>query len=217
MDISDEKTKLVWTNKMTKSLINSRLSRENKFIKPKCKKIKIWAEIAAELNTLFKNTNVNAEECDNKFRNLMKTYKANKKKQCSTGEQQITWDFFEDFDKVYGCKAAITPPHGMLHDTLTDENEVSDTSIDTNVAKRKADDDEDSEIENIASRQNKTPKMEKRSLPISEYLFRKLERDDERQKRKEEREDQRWKEEMELRRNETNALLKLAEALAKQN
>nr|CAI5841819.1 unnamed protein product [Callosobruchus analis] len=48
--------------------------------------------------------------CDTKYRNLLYTYRSNKKKPSSTGEGVIKWEYFYTFDEVLGCKASSAAP-----------------------------------------------------------------------------------------------------------
>ncbi|KAF5302623.1 hypothetical protein FQR65_LT19098 [Abscondita terminalis] len=66
-----------WSHSLTKFLITERLMKEKEFNRPKCKKSKLWSDIAKDLNYRWK-TNFSSQECDTKFRNLLKTLKLTK-------------------------------------------------------------------------------------------------------------------------------------------
>ncbi|KAL1516348.1 hypothetical protein ABEB36_000267 [Hypothenemus hampei] len=121
--------KFKWNHVLTKTLVHKRSQREKDFNRPKCKKIKLWHEIAKEVNEECGETRVSGEECNNKYRNLLKRYKNSKKKANTSGEEPVTWEYFNDFNEILGCKAAISPPENMLLDTLApDEDDTSSSS-----------------------------------------------------------------------------------------
>lgn len=204
--------KAKWTGNSTKYLIQKRLSKENDFQRPKCKKIKLWQDIAKDVNSTF-NVNMSAEECDNKYRNLLKTYKINIIKKNSTGESQITWEHFEEFDAILGCKASITPSKDIVFDSLDPSAGPSN----------RADIFDERESVETMSTPNTTPKamfeatpkkVSCKTLKLNEYLYLKNEREENKVKKSEDFKERKWREEMELRQNETAAVLKLAEAIS---
>ncbi|KAJ8971349.1 hypothetical protein NQ314_000748 [Rhamnusium bicolor] len=183
---------------------NKRLGREKDFNRPKCKKNKLWSGVAKEMNgTLRGPYSLTSENCDSKYRNLLKTYKANKKKQNSSGESAINWEYFTDFDEILGCKASVQPPQNTIFDTMEiadEDNNNSSTQEDTETNENALEVGTlvDLVSEVGSSNTNKeTSKME------------------EKERRKELFVQQKWEEEKQLRREETNAVLKLAEGLAK--
>lgn len=190
-----------------------RLGQEQAFNRPKCKKIKLWNDIAKEINKDTKEAfSLTGTLCDNKYRNLLKTYKINKKKQKSSGESAINWEYFSDFDGVLGCKASIDPPDNTIYDTLgNDSNKDSENNENTSRDLNLNLDDVNSQPRpsNIskevgASKQNKTMKYQ-------QYLYLKNKREEEKEKFQQKK----WDEEKELRGEETAAILKLVEALKK--
>lgn len=98
-----------WTDEKVKLLLDIRLGMENEFNKPSCKKLKLWNKVAIKLNEIG-GYNISGSECNDKYRNLLQTYKNNKLKKCKTGESPVSWEYFEKMDAVLGSKAAIEPP-----------------------------------------------------------------------------------------------------------
>ncbi|XP_031334794.1 uncharacterized protein LOC116164723 [Photinus pyralis] len=199
-----------WKKETIVLLIETRLSRELEFNRPTCKKKKLWQQIAKIINEKLR-VNVTSDECDLKYRNLLKTYKNNKKKQQSSGESAITWEFFERFDHVLGCKAAITPAEGSLYDTL--ENDDSE-NIEPDSQPYEELPASPSASAGSAGTDVNTQKSKKRKMQISDYLLKKLEMEDEKNKRKELFQQQKWEEEKLLKEKEINAILKLVQVLA---
>ncbi|CAH2017586.1 unnamed protein product [Acanthoscelides obtectus] len=103
-----------WTSGAVKLLLDLRLGKE-----PVCRKMKLWKQIADEMNKIGKY-NVCGNDCYGKYRNLLQTYRQNKEKRLKrTGESQIRWEFFEIMDRVLGNKASSMFPPGCPH-TRTD-------------------------------------------------------------------------------------------------
>lgn len=187
-----------WCHATVKSLLNARLKRESDFNRPKCKKKSLWNFIALDVSD-ESQIQLTAEECDLKYRNLLKTYKVNKTKQNTSGSETIKWEYFEDFDTILGCKASITPPDETIHDSLNIETSESVT---------------DQEDEENTS-DNAQIKSKKRKFTLSDYLQQKLQYDEEKEKRRQEIEQERWQQSIDLRKQEIDAILKLVEVLKK--
>lgn len=91
------------------------------------KKNKLWAQIVTKMNQIGKYE-VDWEECHAKYRNLLQTYKNNKDKRLkNSGESSITWEFFDLFDSVLGCKASTSPPNEMLSTSMEECTTMTDT------------------------------------------------------------------------------------------
>ncbi|CAH1995208.1 unnamed protein product [Acanthoscelides obtectus] len=107
-----------WTSSAVKLLLDLRLGKEEEFNKPVCRKMKLWKQIADEMNKIGKY-NVCGNDCYGKYRNLLQTYRQNKEKRLKrTGESQITWEFFEIMDRVLGNKASSMPPPQSLSSSI---------------------------------------------------------------------------------------------------
>ncbi|XP_055910589.1 uncharacterized protein LOC129944953 [Eupeodes corollae] len=65
---------------------------------------------------------------DNKFENMMTTYKRIKKRNKESGREATTWDYFEIFDQAYGGRHSVSPPQQLLCSTTafpTESNTLS--------------------------------------------------------------------------------------------
>lgn len=228
LTIKDLKAK--WTRNTTKYLIQKRLSKENDFQRPKCKKIKLWQDIAKDVSSTC-DINLSAEECDNKYRNLLKTYKVNVLKKNTTGEGQITWEYFQQFDEALGCKASITPSKDMLFDSLnivpsagpstpSSRIDVVDETIGDEAMFIPTDPTEHS-TPNTTPRATleETPratpkKVSCKILKLNQYLYLKNKREEDKAMKDRDFKEKKWREEKELRQSEVTAILKLAEAIS---
>lgn len=175
-----------WTDDKVKLLINIRLSMENEFSNPKVKKMKLWDKVAKQFNEIS-NCNRSANEMNEKYRNLLQTYRKNKEKQKHTGEGRIKWDFFEEFDNVLGHKASSMPSSDNLGSSLTS--------------------DDDSDQQHV-----KKQKKSDKGLTVNEYLLWKKQMKLE----KERREQQKWQEKKELKVKELEVLRDLVNVLQKE-
>lgn len=106
ISVNEENKTFRWRESSIKLLLDIRLSKEKQFAKPNCKKSKLWREIATEMFNITR-TEVASDMCDSKYRNLLSTYRTNKKKQLSTGESNIKWGYFDIFDRVLGHKPRV--------------------------------------------------------------------------------------------------------------
>ncbi|KAJ4438728.1 hypothetical protein ANN_14677 [Periplaneta americana] len=104
-DSSDSALK--WTHNLTKLLLNKRLENELSFNRLTCKKEKLWNDIAQEISKAT-TVSISGEACDIKYRNLLATYRANKKKQKLLQLHQHHQDF---------CKRKMTM-NDYLHKKL---------------------------------------------------------------------------------------------------
>lgn len=162
------------------------MQKEKDFCNPKCKKNKFWEDISAEMKK--KKYNYTAQECHAKYRNLLQTYKLNKEKRLkSTGESKITWEFFDQFDEVLGCKSSTSPAEYLLSTSMEIES--------------------DQEVK--LQTQDKENKDTQKKLSVSRYLYEK----NKARSRQEEKEDLRWAEKKALKEKEIEAINNLADAI----
>lgn len=61
---------------------------------------------------------VSGSDCDDKWRNLVGTYKRNKDKKNSTAHEAIGWEFYELMDEMLGAKASTQPAASQLFSSL---------------------------------------------------------------------------------------------------
>lgn len=164
-----EETSFQWSSRSIKFLINNRLQYEGKFTRPNCKKRKLWGSIASEMAK--EGYEVSGEICDAKYRNLLQTYRKNKKKQSSTGESSITWEYFSTFDEVLGCKASSHPQETLLGGSFQLETEATpSTSSAEETNLREGDATPQTKGNNVVQKRTRT-----KSLTRGEYYFEKIE------------------------------------------
>ncbi|XP_030749158.1 uncharacterized protein LOC115877147 [Sitophilus oryzae] len=225
--------KFQWSPKSTLLLIDIRLSMEQVFIKPTSSKKKLWKSIATKLNEY--GYNVSDIQCDNKFRNLLYTYRVNKKKQKTSGEGSLTWEYFEKFDEVLSYKESSHPSTANLGVSMTlpksknftNENISPSCSpcstASFNPCSSASITDTLDEEPNITSCQNteftvrsvpQTPVKKKQEiLSMGRYFYLKNKRIEELEKKKEEFRKQKWADEKELKLKEIEAINNLADAI----
>lgn len=186
-----------WDPKETKLLVTLRLGKEADFQHPKCKKVKIWNDIADSMKK--HKYNHSTEECQQKYRNLLQTFKLNKEKQKKTGESKITWELFELFDSYLGTKSSVIPSDSLLSSNMESE-QSSELEATTSVSDCDAVDDK----ENGSKKPKKGLKMS-----VSHYLYEK----NKRQLEKDRKEELRWNEQLKIKEKEVDAINNLADAI----
>lgn len=88
-----------WTDNMVKLLITTYSNHKSKFDDPKFTKKKVWNLISQDLMT--KGVSKSGIKCDEKWRNLKKTYDKVKLHLNTSGADKIVWKFYEDFQNIY--------------------------------------------------------------------------------------------------------------------
>lgn len=204
VDTPVAKSEFKWTTSAIALLLELRLSKEHQFRHPSCKKKKLWSGIADEMMKVI-SADITFDMCDSKYRNLLATYRVNKKKQRTTGESAITWEYFEKMDEVLGQKASSHPAENMLMDTLQPLSPSSELDGEEGASTSSS----VQSFSDTSSVGREKRKKSKDSLTLSEYLYCKIKSDEERQRMREER----WKEQKELKERGINAILDLAKAL----
>ncbi|KAJ4438912.1 hypothetical protein ANN_14866 [Periplaneta americana] len=224
---------LKWTHNLTKLLLNKRLENESSFNRPTCKKKKLWNDIAHEISKAT-TVSISGEACDIKYRNLLATYRANKKKQTKTGEGSINWEYFSIMDEVLGHKASSSPQTELLGGSMmkddtdtsslastssasssTSSASTSSSSASTSTSSASTSSSSASTSTSSASASTSTSSASsgstrKRKMTVSDYLHKKLQLHEEREKRKEEMQ----REKLRLKEREIDAILELARAIS---
>lgn len=188
--------KFKWTDKSIKLLITLRFKRDGKFIKPNCKKNKLWTQLAKDMFDKGRY-HVSGLECDQKFRNLMQTFKKNKNKQKTSGESSIVWPYFKVFNDFFGNKICISPPKEILGSTMISQEEEDESQSD-------------------AENKCKSTTRKRKSEMIDwkqKYLEAKLQR----KKDNDERAIKKWEEQKEVENERTKALVDLNKTLMEYN
>ncbi|XP_049303113.1 uncharacterized protein LOC125776197 [Bactrocera dorsalis] len=102
----------------SKLLVRCRLDMEQEFSCGKRKKSVLWGKVLDNIKTEAPDLTATKEQLQRKFLNMLATYKRIKKRNRSTGRDATTWDFFNDFDEVYGNRHSVDPPSENLQNSL---------------------------------------------------------------------------------------------------
>ncbi|CAG9820721.1 unnamed protein product [Phaedon cochleariae] len=100
LDADNIETKSTWSDKGIKLLICTFVKHKNKFENASFTKNKVWKIISGELakEGIFKTYN----KCDEKWRNLKKTYGKIKVEKGKTGNHQsVHWKYYEELHEIY--------------------------------------------------------------------------------------------------------------------
>lgn len=202
---SNESEKTKWSSDGIKLLLDLRLGKECLFDRPACKKKKLWDKISGEMKEIGQY-NISGNECNNKYRNLLQTYRQNKEKRLKkTGESKVTWEFFDTFDSVLGSKSSSAPPKKMLSTSIEElsNDDDDDSSASKEVGTSSKIDDDCLEIPHA------TKKKGTCDLSLSKYLyFKKVTKEEDVKK-----ENARWEEKKALKMEEIKAINNLADAI----
>ena len=111
---------LRWNPEMTTQLIKVRGDMDEEFTKAKYK-FRLWEQLAIKLNKILDNVKVTAKDCDDKWRNIVATYRKNIDKMKCCGDNPIRWEYFNAMDNILkGTKELLTNEHPS-HDFVSDE------------------------------------------------------------------------------------------------
>lgn len=112
---------LRWNSEMTTQLIEIRGDMDGDFSKAKYK-FRLWELVATKLNQILPNVKVTAKDCDDKWRNIVATYRKNVDKIKCCGDNTIRWEYFTAMDKILqGTKELLTNEQS--------QNSVSDETM----------------------------------------------------------------------------------------
>lgn len=84
---------------MTTQLIKVRGDMDREFAKAKYK-FRLWEKVASKLNESLVNVKVTAKDCDDKWRNIVATYRKNIDKMKSFGDCSVRWEYFTAMDNI---------------------------------------------------------------------------------------------------------------------
>lgn len=138
--------------------------------------------------------NYSVDDRQQKYRNLLQTYKLNKEKQRKSGESKVTWELFNLFESRLGEKSSVMPPDELLSSTINNSLDDGDESL-------VSESDETSEKSKI--------KPANKKMNLSRYLYEKSIR----QTKKEKKDEERWVEKKLLKEKEKQAINNLADAV----
>lgn len=100
------------TEERTRNLLLIKFEKEKEFSCGSKHQISnLWRDVADKIG--FR---VTGNQCNQKYRNLLWTYRTNKQRASTTGtgSQAVKWPYFEIMDSVLGTKASSNPPLNSL-------------------------------------------------------------------------------------------------------
>ncbi|XP_054091720.1 uncharacterized protein LOC128923486 [Zeugodacus cucurbitae] len=103
---------------VTQLLVRSRLDLEPEFAGGRRKKSVLWGKVVDNMRLINPEVSQTKEFMQRKFLNLFATYKRIKKRNDATGRGATTWEYFKDFDSVFGNRHSIEPPIRNLQSSL---------------------------------------------------------------------------------------------------
>lgn len=81
-------------------------------------RILLWEKVLRQIKEIDGDFKFSRDDITRKFLNLMVTYRRIKKRNSTSGEAASTWEFFEDFDVVYGARSDVVVPESLLDSSL---------------------------------------------------------------------------------------------------
>lgn len=103
-------------------MIETRLKYESNFASGKRKKCILWSLILDDIKKTDPEFPFSRDEISRKFNNLLLTYKRIKHRNNESGQEATRWEFFDNFDSVYGTKHFVTPPANIQASSLDTYN-----------------------------------------------------------------------------------------------
>ncbi|XP_065221292.1 uncharacterized protein LOC135846238 [Planococcus citri] len=100
---------LRWNSEMTSQLIQIRGDMDREFNRAKYK-FRLWEQVAHKLNTTLLNVSVSAKDCDDKWRNIVATYRKNIDKLKQFGESNVRWEYFNAMDNILKGSKDLADP-----------------------------------------------------------------------------------------------------------
>lgn len=84
---------------MTSLLIQIRGDMDREFNRAKYK-FRLWEKVATKLNSTLVTARVSAKDCDDKWRNIVATYRKNIDKIKTFGDNSVRWEYFNAMDNI---------------------------------------------------------------------------------------------------------------------
>lgn len=113
-----------WTTDATRALVHIRGSMEEKFNDSRCKRTKLWSQVAKQLYKL--GYKYNSAKVQKKWHNILITYNKNLNKKYATG--YVHWEFFEEMFKYLQGKRATVLTTSTVTSSSSSLNQPSTTS-----------------------------------------------------------------------------------------
>lgn len=93
-----------------KLIIRTRLDMEEEFANGRRKKCVLWRKVVEKIKEQKPDFTLNKDQVNRKFLNFLTTYKRIKSRNKESGRNATTWEFYEDFDEIYGIRHSVVPP-----------------------------------------------------------------------------------------------------------
>ncbi|XP_053955147.1 uncharacterized protein LOC128861215 [Anastrepha ludens] len=103
---------------MSKLLIRCRLDMEAEFVAGKKKRSVLWGKVLDSMKAVNPDVPDSKEVLQRKFLNLLASYKRIKRRNKESGRDATTWEYFDEFDAMYGCRHSVEPPEENLQSSL---------------------------------------------------------------------------------------------------
>lgn len=113
-----------WTTDATRALVHIRGSMEEKFNDSRCKRTKLWSQVAKQLYKL--GYKYNSAKVQKKWHNILITYNKNLNKKYATG--YVHWEFFEEMFKYLQGKRATVLTTSTVTSSSSSHHQPSTTS-----------------------------------------------------------------------------------------
>jgi len=179
-------------------LITTRVECDAQFQRPKCKKSKIWVGVAEKVEAVA-GAKVTGMECDEKWRNLVSTYRRNKDRLKSSGHGAVSWAYYDVMDELLGSKASSVPPASQLLSTFTPTVDAMVTSAATTA---------NNSVDNLEAQELPSQKKTKKRTTKAAALV-ELERENQDKRAK------MWEEQKALEQQKIDAINNLAAAISR--
>lgn len=156
---------------------------------------------------------VTGNQCNQKYRNLLCTYRTNKQRASTTGtgSQAVKWPYFEIMDSVLGTKASSNPPLNSLVCSIRGVRGHQAQPEDEHY-------EEDVDDPQTSQQGPPSNKKKKNGVTMKEYLLFKMESEKEKLEKQEEenKEKARFKErELNIKEKQVEAILELTKAIGR--
>lgn len=115
-----------WKDKNTALLISTRLEMDSSFQNPTKTKAKLWDNVAHAMKKVSPSLPVTGNMCDQKWRNLMSTYKKILQKSNGTGQEATNWQFFNVLNEALGTRSNIKPSPNLIGSSMMETTQKED-------------------------------------------------------------------------------------------
>lgn len=115
-----------WSSDMTHLLIEIRGEMDSEFEKARYK-FRLWEKVASTMNSKLVNK-VTAKDCDDKWRNIVATYRKNIDRVKCLGDNKVRWEYFDAMDNILKGTKYLHEDcgHSMFDHSLSSSCEVEE-------------------------------------------------------------------------------------------